>query len=170
VVPWKTIVEDLGDDDIALGPHFRGKNLMMVFNRSRSQVCTSKCGPIVRCRVLSPRSSRVKVYCIVCPYQLISYRVIIMFSDFNLVSSWKLRDGRRSLIWKYFHYEAEVNGGVALCMTCSKPMKFVRGVSKTSNLIQHLRQHVKPYGEYVKFTKQWRTNVISQVLHPEYLQ
>jgi len=57
-------LKDLGDDDIALGPHlevktcdrFWLKSLMMVFNRNRSQVFNSKCGPSAISS--SPTSSR----------------------------------------------------------------------------------------------------------------
>jgi len=57
-------LEDLGDDDIALGPRlevktcdrFQLKSLILVFNRNRLQVFTSKRGPSAMSS--SPRSSR----------------------------------------------------------------------------------------------------------------
>jgi len=48
-------LEDLVDEDIALGPHLDTKtfvSLNMVFNRNRSLVFTSKCVVLVRCRRL----------------------------------------------------------------------------------------------------------------------
>lgn len=59
--------------------------------------------------------------------------------------------GRRSLIWKYFFYDERLNPSIASCITCSRPLKFVKGLSKTSNLIQHLKmQHPIQYHEYMK--------------------
>lgn len=59
--------------------------------------------------------------------------------------------GRRSLIWKYFFYNESLNPSIASCITCSRPLKFVKGLSKTSNLIQHLKmQHPVQYHEYMK--------------------
>jgi len=58
-------LKDLGDDDIALGPHFEVKTcdwfrLKAIINRNRSQVFTSKCGPSAMSS--SPRSSSSSMY------------------------------------------------------------------------------------------------------------
>jgi len=51
--------DDLEDDEIALGPHIEVK--MIVFNRNRSQVFTSKSVVLVRCRRLQDLVVKIKV-------------------------------------------------------------------------------------------------------------
>lgn len=50
-------------------------------------------------------------------------------------------------IWNFFTLEE--NQEVAWCGTCQRPLRFRKGLSKTSNLIQHLRIHQLKYQEFL---------------------
>lgn len=50
-------------------------------------------------------------------------------------------------IWNFFTLEE--NQEIAWCGTCQRPLKFRKGLSKTSNLIQHLRIHQLKYQEFL---------------------
>ena len=54
----------------------------------------------------------------------------------------------QSPLWKYFKLEENINK--ALCAGCGKRMTFKKGVTQTSNLIQHLmRKHPDMYQNFV---------------------
>ncbi|KAL0280112.1 UNVERIFIED_CONTAM: hypothetical protein PYX00_001501 [Menopon gallinae] len=50
-------------------------------------------------------------------------------------------------IWNFF--KLEENQEIAWCETCLRPLKYRKGMSKTSNLIQHLRLHQVKYQEFL---------------------
>ncbi|KAK6629292.1 hypothetical protein RUM43_003109 [Polyplax serrata] len=59
-----------------------------------------------------------------------------------------LRINRENPIWNFFTLEEPRN--LAWCQTCRRPLKYRKGMSKTSNLIQHLRLH---HGKYQAFLR-----------------